>query len=282
MSGDVIPHPRRPHDRRWRILTGFDTNRAVLQPEHRHWLAGFAASQIRAGQYAWLRGMASHLGETGANQILSERRAAAVRDFLVNHCWAPEERITGSGGVGESWSEGGERDDSERWRAVEVIITNNLIELPGMHVSGRAPYGTVFWIKYMGGGGGGEVVGGEAVIFIIRTNGDYWQRYMYVGGGLTGGAPVGWAEALPRGQGWTRFTTTEPVRLDQFAGWAEVYQAFAQVGPASVGTFRLGLQHASGRITLSTGSGFSLGASSTDGRMMTAGDIEHSRNWDLY
>ena len=136
MSGDVIPHPRRPHDRRWRILTGFDTNRAVLQPEHRHWLAGFAASQIRAGQYAWLRGMASHLGETGANQILSERRAAAVRDFLVNHCWAPEERITGSGGVGESWSEGGERDDSERWRAVEVIITNNLIELPGMHVSG--------------------------------------------------------------------------------------------------------------------------------------------------
>jgi hypothetical protein len=282
VSGDVIPHPRRPHDRRWRILTGFDTNRAELQSEHRHWLAGFAASQIRAGQYAWLRGMASHLGETAANQHLSERRAAAVRDFLVNHCGVPEERITGSGGVGESWSDGGERDDSVRWRAVEVIITNNVVELPGMRVTGRAPSGRVFWIKYMGGGGGGEVIGGEAVIFLIRMQGDYWQRYMYVGGGATVGAPIAWAEALPRGQGWVRFTTTGEVRLDQFVGHAGVDQIFAQVGPASVGRFSMRIPLVHHRITLNTGSGFSLGASSTGGRMMTAGDIEQSQGWQFY
>lgn len=282
MSAVVIPHPRRPNDSRWRILTGFETNRAVLQSAHRVWLAGFAASQVRAGQYVWVRGLASHLGNAFSNQRLSEQRAAAVRDFLVNQCRVPEERITGLGGVGEDWSEGEERDNSDRWRAVEVIITNNVVELPGMHIGGRSPHGTVFWIKYMGGAVAGEIFAGEDVFFIIRTAGDFWQRYVYVGIGFTGGAPLGWAVALPPREGWARFTTTRSVRLDEFVGDTQVFQAFAQFGEASVGAFRLGLRHASERITINTGSGFSLGASATEGCMMTAGGIEQSQYWDLY
>lgn len=260
------------------VVLAIDT----LRPAHRRWLAGFAAGQGRAGQYIWVRGMASRLGNAAANRTLSARRARSVRNFLVDQCRVPVNRVTGIVGVGESWARGSETDNSARWRAAEVIITNRVVDLPGSSIHGATPISSQFWIKYMGSGSGGEGGAGEVALFIVRTPTNYWQRYMYIGGGVGGGAPISWGEALPPGQGWVRFSARGLVSVAAFDGWGSVNQASAQVGPVGVGLFSLKLENVREWIVLRTGSGFSLGASATGGRMIAAGEIEHSGGWEYY
>ena len=276
----VIPHPQRPDDRHWRVLVGFASNSATLGRSHREWLHGFAGSRARYGQHVWIRGMASHLGRTDANQGLSERRAAAVRDYLVDRCRVPAGQITGVPGIGELWAHGSETEDDARSRAVEVIITNDVTQLPGSFIRGRPPVSRNFWIKYMGHGSGGEVVAGDVVLFLVHDDHDNWQRYFYTGGGVGAGSPVSWGEAVPRGTGWVRFTTARPTRVSDFAGAAELTQAGAQVGPVGVGAFIL--DFGGRRLNMPTGPGFSLGVSKTTGILSTAGAAEQNSHWRLY
>lgn len=128
-EGDVIESSRRPGDPNWRILTGFETNRAVLREAHRQWLRSYVVTQTRSGWRIWIKGMASHLGNDARNRELSEARAAAVRDFLVSECSVPSSRIRLVRGVGEDWSSGSATDNSPRWRAVQVILARNEQEL---------------------------------------------------------------------------------------------------------------------------------------------------------
>lgn len=278
----VAPHRSRPESRHWRILTGFDSNSAELKPVHRQWLSGFAASQVRAGQWVWVRGTASHLGRTANNQILSERRAQAVQNFLVNNCRVPANHVTGISGVGESRAQGSQTNDSAQDRAVEVIITNNIIELPPAFITGASPFNTVFWIKYLGSGSGGEAAVGTVAIFIIRTRHDYWQKYLYAGAGVGGGSPISWGEGLPAGQGWVRFTTTQLQFVGGFEGLAGTHEASLQIGSIGGSLFDFDFPHGPRRLELATGSGFSIGVSETVGSLIAAGGVECSGSWRTY
>jgi outer membrane protein OmpA-like peptidoglycan-associated protein len=273
----VIPHPRRPTDRHWRLLIGFASGSATLRESHREWLRSFAASQARSGQHVWIRGMASHLGRSDANQELSERRAAAVRDYLVNRCRVPPGQITGIPGIGEGWAQGSETEDDARSRAVEVIITNDVTQLPGSFIRGRPAVSRNFWIKYMGHGSGGEGLAGDVVLFVMHDDHDNWQRYFYTGGGVGAGSPISWGEGLPRGTGWVRFTTALPAGVESFGGRAELTQAGAQVGSVGLGAFILDFDHRT--LNIPTGPGFSLGASGTTGALSTAGPPEQNNRW---
>jgi outer membrane protein OmpA-like peptidoglycan-associated protein len=261
LGGDVIPHESRPNDLRWRILVNFATNSSELRPEHQQWLRRTATAQARAGQRIWVRGLASRLGDAATNQALSERRAAAVRDFLVRQCGIGADRITGvHASVGEAWSRGSATDNSGRWRAVEVIITNNPVELPPTYIGGRSPLSTVFYVKYLGGGGGGEGVEIQVANFVIRASNDYWQKYTFGGVGPGVGVPLGWGDPMPRGRGWVEFRTHSPVTVSDFTGKARISQASAQVGPG-LSYFVLAINHATCPIELPTGKGFSIGLS---------------------
>lgn len=139
MSGQILPHPRRPNDPNWAFLTGFDTGRAELKPVHRHWLLGRALPALRARGWVFLRGYASHRYETLYNLRLSERRARRAAAFLLRRPDFPMDHITRVDAVGEAWSGGGREDNSPRWRAVEVIITPHarVIQVPGFDIRGR-------------------------------------------------------------------------------------------------------------------------------------------------
>lgn len=285
-GSDVIAHPGRPDDSRWRLLINFATNSAELTREHRRWLSGYAAQQARQGQHVWLRGFASRLGRGGHNLALSQRRASAVRDYLTGTCRISASQITGVSAVGEEWSSGSDTDDSGRWRAVEVIITSGPVELPSTHIRGANPLSTRFFIKYVGGGGGGEGLQLDVATFVIRTPNGYWQRYIYGGGGASASFPPipgAWADPLPPGRGWVEFTTRTPVTVSDFAGMARLAQAGAVAGDVSIGTYQLGIQNATDLIEVPTGTGqVSVGVSWTIGALEPAGRDHHDSNWTIY
>jgi outer membrane protein OmpA-like peptidoglycan-associated protein len=280
-ASDVSPHPSKPNNPRWRLLINFPTGSAELRPAHRKWLLRDASSQARSGQHIWLRGLASRLGESSANDALSKRRANAVRDYLIDECKVSKSSITGVSGVGESWSSGSGTDNSGKWRAVEVIITNNTVELPAEYIGGDSPLSKTFFLKFTGGGGGGEAFELQNANFIIRTPKNYWQKYTFFGVGLGFGAPVGWGDASPRGEGWVEFKTNERLTVRDFAGMARVSQAGVQVG-AGISYFSLVIPYATDPITVPSGSGLSIGLSWTPGKMSLAGTDRHDRNWDNY
>lgn len=281
-GSDVSPHPMKPDNERWRLLINFPTGSAELRASHRDWLARVAAGQARAGQHVWMRGLASRLGDAASNQELSQKRANAVRDFLVKSCSVSASSITGVSAVGESWSSGSSTDNSGKWRAVEVIITNNTVELPVEYIGGDSPLANVFFIKFVGGGGGGEGFEIQAANFIIRTRNNYWQKYAFLGAGIGAGvAPAGWSDPSPKGEGWVQFKTSRPVTVRDFAGVARITQAGVQVG-GGYSIFKLVMPQVAETLDIPSGKGLSLGLSWTPGKLSHAGTDRHNRNWDLY
>ncbi len=128
----VIRHPGAPGNPQWAILTGFVTSHDELRPEHIRWLDRQVVSQFESGLPPWVfvRGFASHRGDQDFNERLSQRRAMSVALHLLGFPLVDPSRIqrlTGVGHVGEDWSSGDPDDNSERWRAVEVIVTPHRI-----------------------------------------------------------------------------------------------------------------------------------------------------------
>lgn len=107
-----------------------------MRPDHERWLRDRALPALCGDHPSWvfIRGFASRLGSPEENQTLSRRRALGVYDHLVARPCTDPQRITAVDAVGESWGPPSPRDNSPRWRAVEVIITparrRESVELP--------------------------------------------------------------------------------------------------------------------------------------------------------
>ena len=164
---------------------------------------------------------------------------------------------------------------------MEVIVSNNVIELPPAHITGGSPLSDRFFIKFVGGGGGGEALAVSNGNFIIRNPSGYWQAYTYVGAGYGGGAPISWADRLPRGSGWVEFRTTEFYDVGHFVGLAAVNEAGAQIGDAGVSLYMLTLPDVNRKLSLATGSGFAFSGAETIGRISRIGPIHHNGRWDI-
>ena len=132
----VIPHPRAPGNPRWAILTDFLTNQAHLRSEHTQWLDRHVVSPFESGAgtppWVFVRGFASRSGPRDVNERLSLRRAMSVALYLLEFPFVDPsrvQRLTGVAAEGEDWSGGPDDDNSERWRAVEVVVTPH--RMPG-------------------------------------------------------------------------------------------------------------------------------------------------------
>ncbi|MBI4581644.1 MAG: SH3 domain-containing protein [Planctomycetes bacterium] len=284
-EGVVLDHYRWPRDPNRKMLAGFETGRAELKPAHVAWLSGYVAQRVRMGQWVFLRGYASRLGAGGANQELSVRRANAVREFLINRAGVSGSRITGSGGIGESWSRGSEHDNSAEWRAVEVIVTNGVIQGPEVPITGDSPLSRQFYIKYLGGGGGGPGFVLGVYGFIIRNPDNWYIKYGLGGGGGSIGAPLpSFGNGLPPGQGWVSFRTTALRTVDSFQGHASVRQSGVQIGPVGGNFFFKLWVPGAFEVDLPTGSGFSLTLYQVEMGIFDAASEgpRHGVNWQIY
>src|SRR5262245_2222934 len=126
--GGVEPRsvPCEPYLRRlaW-SLYDFGVGEADPKPEHRRWLDENLVPLLPIiGARVRLRGVASRSGPTGFNQMLSEKRAAAVRDYLLARGARPDQITTTAAGEADA-DDAGEDNGTEdpHFRAVVVEIS---------------------------------------------------------------------------------------------------------------------------------------------------------------
>jgi outer membrane protein OmpA-like peptidoglycan-associated protein len=103
----------------------FRVNSAVLSPEAKASLDEIAAATSTAkGYFIEVTGFASSEGGTLANKRLSERRAQAVKDYLIENHNIPLRRLTTSYGFGElqAVADNTTREGREANRRVEVKL----------------------------------------------------------------------------------------------------------------------------------------------------------------
>jgi outer membrane protein OmpA-like peptidoglycan-associated protein len=115
----------------------FDFDRAELRPENRELLARIAGVLMTAEDFGiQVFGHTDDVGSVGYNQQLSERRAAAVRDYLVEAGVDPE--VIRSVGFGKSSPlvEGSDPASRQRNRRVEIAVVQTDGELAGDLVAG--------------------------------------------------------------------------------------------------------------------------------------------------
>lgn len=126
------------------LLSNFDVAGARLKPGHELPLLGVIAPMLRAGGSCTIFGMASRSGSVGTNDVLSQRRAEAVKSRLAREI-NPLRAISVTG-FGESLAaQSGHKDGSEdaNMRGAIVVawpkptppdiksVVNNLKSLPG-------------------------------------------------------------------------------------------------------------------------------------------------------
>jgi OmpA family len=106
-------------------LYNFEVGDATLKPGHKDWidknlipLLSIFGAQVR------LRGTASSTGSAGVNQKLSEKRVAAVRDYLVKRGASPTQfaSVTATGET-DALSAGPNDTEDARYRAVVIEIS---------------------------------------------------------------------------------------------------------------------------------------------------------------
>ena len=219
--------------------------------------------------------------------IMEEMRRRGASGVVV-----PPQIDTSVAGVGTAFSTEGDFDRNDpRHRAVLLVPGRVAEVMPEMRVTPPVPAlapATEFWIKYVGGASISLIVpDGTAVALMIRDPNGYSQDYAYagIGGGVS--APIAFAEALPPGQGWVRFTTARPYLVSSFGGSARVGGGGVQVGAGwSVMLLEFGLGRAPGHrpvsVGLPSGSGFTLGVGADiAGRMWTVGEVARGR-WRFF
>ncbi|BCW89190.1 hypothetical protein sos41_23460 [Alphaproteobacteria bacterium SO-S41] len=105
-------------------LIGFETNKAILRPDHIDWLTDLARKTNTTREFSCqIYGFASRLGDPEKNRTLSYNRANEVARFLEKHNpLYSTERIDSFEAKGEDASGGGASNDDDMWRAVEVHV----------------------------------------------------------------------------------------------------------------------------------------------------------------
>lgn len=106
------------------LLHGFDVNMAELKPCHRYWLDQYAKPMRRPGLTAMVHGHTSTTGSDALNLALSERRAAAVAQYLEGLAPAVPLQATTSWDGEQTARVAGLADGVEhsRWRGVLVTL----------------------------------------------------------------------------------------------------------------------------------------------------------------
>ena len=103
----------------------FDTGKAELKPEAKQTLRE-AAERVKKFQGAsvMLSGHTDNVGKPASNKILSEKRAAAVRDYFVSTESVPAAGLMVKGfGMSQPVADNGSESGRARNRRVEVVIT---------------------------------------------------------------------------------------------------------------------------------------------------------------
>ncbi len=129
----ILSHPSQPGNRNWKLLADFTTGSAELREDHRQWLIENVIPVLCGDRPGWvfIRGFASNRGEENMNMDLSRRRANAVHAFILeNECVNPS-HISAIEAVGETRGPSDSRNNNdERWRSVEIIVTNAAQPVP--------------------------------------------------------------------------------------------------------------------------------------------------------
>lgn len=101
------------------LLSNFDFDDATVKAAHEKWLREQALPRLQRGAKLFLRGTASKVGNRDYNLKLSERRADAVRDFLLKNGVPAGQIVTTFTGEDQSTSL---NPDDPRDRAVQVVF----------------------------------------------------------------------------------------------------------------------------------------------------------------
>ncbi|MBW8726231.1 MAG: hypothetical protein JF625_13875 [Inquilinus limosus] len=227
-------------------LCNFETSRSYLLREHMDALDRRVRPLLHSLKGSWvdLIGYASHRGAEGFNQALSEQRCRKVQDYLAV---LDDVKFQIVQGLGESRSgPDGDADNSGWWRAVEVYVygTKPRPDAPDVDTS------TEFQIRVLAGASGGVYAANfdDYTFEIVDTRRNVGAKFLFIGAGLSLTAVVPQIPGLPVSQtkagNFTPFRTSAPVRLADFAGWAQLYQdPGATLGSWSVaGTLRLSIE----------------------------------------
>jgi hypothetical protein len=111
-------------------LANFPTDKAEPAIEHKNWLVSEVGTLIKSRPGCWvdLIGHASRIGDAAHNLDLSKRRVQRVEDTIRSV--APRFETFKRFPKGESESGSIERDDSARYRSVEVLVYGPEIPKP--------------------------------------------------------------------------------------------------------------------------------------------------------
>lgn len=187
-------------------LFSFTTGYSDLLISHMAWLDTRVIEEVMKRPHPWIDiiGYASKLGGSEDNQKLSERRAKAVKNYIVEGLKrrgrSPEGLITpqpSQGEFGKGYVTTNPRDDDEYWRAVDVIVYGvippSVNILPPINIDINTPLPVSDWKIAPGASesGGVAVVTFTEGTFIFEnlTNGKKYKAN-YAGGGGSVGIPV--------------------------------------------------------------------------------------------
>jgi outer membrane protein OmpA-like peptidoglycan-associated protein len=106
----------------------FPTGKSQLQPATREKLAKVAGVMLTyPGVRVSVEGHADATGSAGQNQRLSQRRAEAVRDYLVRQGLAPEAATATGHGSSRPMASNASRSGRQQNRRVELVLTGGVI-----------------------------------------------------------------------------------------------------------------------------------------------------------
>jgi hypothetical protein len=267
--GVVTIDPRAPTGGVRAIMSNFDIDGADVKREHQTFLRS-RVIPIMVGPAArcWLQGSASRSGPDAYNQALSQRRADAVKLFLVANGVAAS-RINVSA-IGEREASPAHLEFAPD-RAVAVLAAPLYTPPPPpprRPVPTAPPTNTRFRLKVhaeLNAGEGGIVE--QIYIQIWDVDHSLTCFYVYTGGGMGASPlPVGGTLVGP----WNDFTTTGPLNVCEFDGPAR-FTTFG-AGPWTLNYLNMmgmprGTATVPNPLSLSTGFTMGVGGSSTVGAM---------------
>jgi len=250
----------------WGRLSNFDTGSAVLKLEHTTFLEANVVPILRAGGSLRLIGLASRLGNSDHNKMLSRYRldgaiaflrAAAPGGFLVARDEPDGEQAARWAGVAD------DHDNNEAWRSIIFSAWRRHdppppppppVRVIPPHPAGSRHFRlrTIFAASF----GLPGLVGAEGLAFdILDVDRQMLCGYDCRGISIGHGTPV----SLGFGGDWNDFTTARPMDVGNFGGVARFLGISS--GPNSASGFELSPLVCPAITFLPFNSGFQLGAS---------------------
>ncbi len=271
-------------------LCNFVTAKSFLLQSHMDWLDQNVLPVIQSLVNPWvdLYGYASRTGNFEFNRQLSFQRCESVKSWVGNYSERTNFQIEWAKGESESGPD--ESNNDGYWRAVEIYVFGQP-HPPAPDIPTPGP--TEFRIRVVGGATFSPFLKeipiplpqGDGYFFqIVDTLNNRTAFFLFsgLGLGLPGVPPGSMTEMGP----FVRFTTTQPVHLESFAGAAQLFQdpGINLGSMVSLGNYHLSIE-SENLLMIGAGvrpsiieipSGWALGAglgSATPGRLHLVSDI---------